>query len=234
MAIDFGKQVGPLPLGAWAAIVAGGLYFAYMSSQKDTPTAGDTYKMKDTSGTPGVGEGGSGMYWSDVNPNAGGTTGPVAPEPTTNEEWAKKAVNYLIAQGYDPAVADSAIRKYVNADTALNAQEYTLIRIALAALGSPPVPLPSPQFAPPTVIPTPSPTPTPTPTPTPPKAAPKPAVKYYTVVKGDNLSKIGKKYGKSWTAIFNANKAGMRRADGSLGMISNPNLIYPGWKLIIP
>ncbi|KAF2330704.1 LysM peptidoglycan-binding domain-containing protein [Flavobacterium daemonense] len=46
----------------------------------------------------------------------------------------------------------------------------------------------------------------------------------YTVKSGDSLSKIGKEFGISWESIFEANK----------DIISNPDLIQPGWKLKIP
>lgn len=49
----------------------------------------------------------------------------------------------------------------------------------------------------------------------------------YTVVKGDSLSKIAKRYyGKAsrWKAIFEANR----------DQISDPDLIYPGQTLRIP
>lgn len=46
----------------------------------------------------------------------------------------------------------------------------------------------------------------------------------HTVEIGDSLSKIGKAYGVSWQDIFEANK----------DIISNPDLIQPGWKLKIP
>ena len=45
----------------------------------------------------------------------------------------------------------------------------------------------------------------------------------YTVVKGDNLSKIARKYNTTWQKIYNDNK----------NIIKNPDLIYPGQKLII-
>lgn len=46
----------------------------------------------------------------------------------------------------------------------------------------------------------------------------------YTVQPGDNLSKIGAKYGLSWQEVFEANK----------DQISNPDLIHPGQELTIP
>lgn len=51
--------------------------------------------------------------------------------------------------------------------------------------------------------------------------------RYYSVVKGDNLWNISKKYygkGSDWPKIADANK----------NLIKNPNLIYPGWNLLIP
>ncbi len=49
-------------------------------------------------------------------------------------------------------------------------------------------------------------------------------VQEYTVQAGDNLSKIGSKFGVKWKEIFEANK----------DIIKNPDLIQPGWKLKIP
>lgn len=46
----------------------------------------------------------------------------------------------------------------------------------------------------------------------------------YEVVSGDNLSKIGKKYGVEWKDIYEANR----------DKIKDPDLIQPGWKLKIP
>ena len=46
----------------------------------------------------------------------------------------------------------------------------------------------------------------------------------YTVVSGDNLSKIGAKYGVTWKAIYDANR----------DIISDPDMIHPGQELKIP
>jgi nucleoid-associated protein YgaU len=57
---------------------------------------------------------------------------------------------------------------------------------------------------------------------------PTPATQTYTVVKGDCLWNISKKFygsGAKYTVIYNANKS-------VIG--SNPNLIYPGQVLTIP
>ncbi len=47
---------------------------------------------------------------------------------------------------------------------------------------------------------------------------------YYTVVRGDNLTKIARKYGTTWQQIYSWNRS-------TIG--SNPNLIYPGQRLIV-
>ena len=52
-----------------------------------------------------------------------------------------------------------------------------------------------------------------------------PAASEYEVESGDSLSKIGKKFGKTWQEIYEANKE-------LIG--NNPDLIQPGWKLKIP
>lgn len=54
--------------------------------------------------------------------------------------------------------------------------------------------------------------------------APEAAANTYTVQSGDNLSKIGAKYGVSWNAIFEANR----------DKLNDPDKIYPGQELTIP
>lgn len=229
---DFGKMIGPLPLGAWLAVVGVGAGVALYRRSNPAP---EPTIVEDTSGVPGVGEGAV-SQWIQTQPPVG--TGDVAGAPADNDAWGRLAINYLIAQGYDATVSDSAIRKYLGGEK-LSAQEYTLVGIALRHMGAPPTPLPPPVFAPPT-LPKPQPIVKPPPKPTP-KPVPKPSTtkhfRYYTVVKGDTLWGIASKYyhhGADWPRIFNANHYGHKRADGTQGMIRNPNLIYPGWRLIIP
>ena len=55
-------------------------------------------------------------------------------------------------------------------------------------------------------------------------SAPEAASNTYTVQSGDNLSKIGEKYGVSWNKIFEANR----------DKLSDPDKIQPGQELTIP
>lgn len=230
MAVDLGKQIGPLPLGAWVIVVGGGLGIAYYTRNagKSDPTV-----VTDTSGDPGVGTGAV-SNWVDTNPPDTANDG--GPAIVTNDDWGREAVNYLIAKGFDAAESDQAIRKYLAAET-LNIQERMLVNLALTHLGAPPVPLPPGPSLPGIPKPPGNPGPYKPPTPKPKPPPPKPKVRYYTVVKNDNLWNIAKRYYHNplkWVSIYNANRYGHRRADGTMGMIRTPNLIYPGWKLIIP
>ncbi len=55
-------------------------------------------------------------------------------------------------------------------------------------------------------------------------SAPEAASVTYTVVSGDNLSKIGKQYGVTWQQIFEANR----------DQLSDPDKIQVGQELVIP
>ncbi len=133
--LDLGKQMGPLPLGAWLAVVGTGVGIAVFGKRNSAPPAPPEI-VEDTSGVPGVG---TGPGWVAVPPPS---YAPAAPQITTNDEWALAATNYLIAQGYDPAQSDQAVRKYITLEK-LGVQEYALIRIVLTKLGALPYPLPA-------------------------------------------------------------------------------------------
>lgn len=240
MALDLGKQIGPLPLGAWAAIVAGGLGIAWYT--RGTTPATDEGPQRDTSGDPDVGTGGSGQFVPITPPT---TSGPTTPTIEDNQAWAVYVTRELIARyNYDPLLVDSAVRKYITG-ARLSASEYVIIRQALIIM-VPPDPLPADENtgAPPPTTPIPRPPtsvpgpvrPRPIPRPVP-RPQPKPQARYYTVKKNDSLFKIAKRYygnGNQWPRIFNANIKGRRLPDGTKGRISNPALIQPGWRLHIP
>lgn len=236
--IDLSKQVGPLPVGAWIAVIGGGLGLAYYTYRQQNSTTGTPTTVTDTSGQPGVGDGSVGG-WTSTQPSSGTTT---AITYTTNEQWETACVNWLIAQGYDPVVADSAMRKYIAGnDPAPSLQERMLQSLALAKFGAPPSPLPPSANPDPTIPPPPVVTPPPPPPPvqTPPGWLPAAGWDFVTPwpTKQSTLSGMADAHyhnASKWPLIYNANKKGVRRPDGSQGMIVDPNKLRAGWKLWIP
>lgn len=176
--------------------------------------------------------------------NTDGTSTATVPQYQTNQQWATAAINWLIAQGYDPGLANSAITKGISggqdmSGNGMSASEYSLWSLALQHLGSPPEPV---SVSPPSSSGKPvtgggSGTPPPN-NPPPPHTK---NIRYVTVQpwpkKNSSLWSIAQTYyhdGNKWPEIFNANRKGRTRADGSPGVINNANLIYPGEKLIVP
>lgn len=133
--LDLGKQVGPLPLGAWLVVVAGGLGIAWYT--KNNSTAAPEV-VDDVSSPPGVGDG-TNTGWSPTYPSATSPNNPIAP-PTTNDEWAYRATQYLISIGTASATAQSATSKYI-AEQQLSVTEFSMISLALIAIGPLPIPL---------------------------------------------------------------------------------------------
>jgi hypothetical protein len=233
--LDFGKQIGPLPLGAWVVVVAGGLGIALYTRNSGASDAPEV--VEDTSADPGVGEGGSGQ-WVDLNPpaNTGGTI-----TYDSNEAWGQAAVNYLIAQGYSPALASSAITKAlaggVDIDgNKMSIQEWTLWSLALAHLGSPPYPV---NVSPPTSVPGPVDTgggddTTPTPTGPKPPTNTVPAHWVEVAKRGDTISSLAAKHGKSWQETWNFNLKYRSAATVAIMKARGPNLIYAGTTIWVP
>ena len=139
----------------------------------------------------------------------------------------------VMAQGYANTAADPTAL-YTGYDQLQ--QEIDNLRQQPGAPNPNPVPVPTAPGAPPPVAPTPPP-PAPTPAAAPPPPLPHPSApppkpapstgRTYTVVKGDNLWNIAKRFtgnGQNWTKIY---------ADNKSVVGSNPNLIRPGEKLKI-
>lgn len=231
--MDLGKQIGPLPLGAWIAVVAGGLGIALWSRNR-TDGLSEPEIVEDGSGTPGVGEG---PGWVAVPPP---TTGPSTPTYETNEAWGQAAINWLIAQGYPAGLASSAITKALNggediSGNKMSIQEWALWSLALTKFGAPPYPV---NVAPPTGTPGPV-TPTDPPTTPPPTTSKPPTNKIppHVVViakRGDSISKIASRYGKSWRTVWNFNLKYRSPATVAIMKARGPNLIFAGTRIWVP
>jgi LysM repeat protein len=228
--LDLGKQVGPLPAGAWIALVGGGLGVAMYLRNRNRSS--DIVYADDTSSIPGVGVGGVGAY----TPTDGGTSPDTTPVGIqSNAQWQQAAFTYLVATGADASFVDKTLRDYLQG-VGLNLQGNALVSLALAKLGLPPEPLPDAPALPVRPV-TPTPTPArPAPVRTPvkppakvtPKRVAKPQPRTYIVLPGDSLWKIAARYygaGAQWPSIYNANRS-------VIG--GNPNVIHTGMRLIIP
>lgn len=209
---DMGKMIGPLPLGGWLVVVTGGLGIAYYTRHSGSAApAAAAPVVNDPTGV-----GGSGM-WSDLTvPTT--STGSVA-DPTTNDEWAVKAIKTLIGIGYPAINVDQAIRRYIAGET-LAANEAAMVNAAIALIG------PTPQVLPPPT----------TGIPTTPPPAPKPAsgtYRYHTVLITENILTIAAKERVSLAAIWQGNTNQVIRLDGSRGILSSYQLGH-GMRLVIP
>lgn len=157
----------------------------------------------------------------------------------TNDEWMRKAMQYLMDKGVNPGVAQLALQAYLAGDS-LTAEQGKIRDDAVRQYGLPPetftagstaAPVPVRPIIPPRTF-TPLPYGPPNvqmnPLPTTPKPVPKPVppkVRTHIVRSGETLSSIGARYKVTWQKIYNANK----RVIGS-----NPNMIKPGQRLTIP
>lgn len=216
---QLGKMVGPLPLGAWIAIVGGGLGYA-LYTQRTAPAPVDEEPGRATGTDEGVGMGGSGQ-WIDLSPPPPSEA--AANTIVTNDDWGRAALNILIAKGQDPATASQAVGKYIGGLlTAKDIQEWAMIRIAMATLGSPPLPINNTGGSPTTPIP----------------AAPKPSAPtstnngyvYHTVVKDDSIASLAKRYDTTPFDIWGMNNAAGNRQ----GPMTSQTSIRIGWVLRIP
>lgn len=129
-----GKQLGPLPLGAWAMVVGGALFFSFYMSKKKTPAVDTTTTNPGALVYTGSGGGGTDATNSPA-------TGTVPTGFLTNEAWANAAKTFLISQGIDGKEASDAIDLYINAQ-ALNQKQSAWVAVATRQLGPPPQSLP--------------------------------------------------------------------------------------------
>lgn len=216
MALDLGKQVGPLPLGAWLAVVGTGLGVA-LWNRNNAPATDATSRDTTTDPLTDVGTGDVGG-WTQTTPP---TSVPVQEVPTDNDSWGRIAINYLIAQGYDPALSQAAVGHALQG-VSMSVREYALWGIALAHFGAPPYPV---DVVPPVSVPGPT-----GGTPTPPAPKPAPKGTWYRIGPGAHwtLHKLAARWYKNparWRDILAANRDGVRRPQG---IAPNPHA-SPGW-----
>lgn len=241
--MDMSKPIGPLPTGAWAAIVAAGVGIVWYTRTHGSSSS--TTPVDPTTLADSVGAGPTAFTAVDPSPQPSSN----AASFTDNGTWSVAAITWGIAHGLQPTIVDSAVRDYINGQN-LSGQEQAIIDQILKALGPPPetlTPYQRPPSSTPPVTPggPPSPPPPPPVTKPPPVTSkppvPTPAGKWFIVAawpaRDSTLYGIAQDAygnGNQWPTLFNANRVGVVLPDGSQGWISNPNLIYAGRKVWAP
>jgi nucleoid-associated protein YgaU len=231
---ELGAAARRIPPAGWAGIIGAGvvlgLYLRHRNAQAATPAAPVTDPV------PAVGS----TALTPINQSAPQTGAAVQgpPKATNNLDWLNQSLTFLIAKGVDAGVASTALHAFLNGDQ-LDVAGSAALKLAITEFGEPPEGIPPPHFTPPPtnpVPPAPPPVRPPVPIPlpvlqtSPPPPAPSRWPESYTVQRGDNLTVIARKfYGNdNWRPIYDANHVSLG------GPISNPNLIQPGWELVIP
>lgn len=221
-------QTAGLPNAVWIAGIGGVVIYAVYKRKHATVPNSNVASDGSTSGT--IEQSAAPAQFLPISPPTNGPGNPAGY--ATNADWSAAALAYVIGNAAtvktDPISATNAIGAYLNG-LAMTAEQARIINAIESGIGPPPIlpdqvnvlSPPKPPVAPPPV-PVPDPVPSPTPNPIP-RPVPHPH-RYYTVIRGDNLTAIGRKFGLSWQAIYNANR----------NKIRNPNLIYPGQVLLIP
>lgn len=163
------RQLGPLPVWAWIAALAGGALVA--ARLRSGAPADDTEQLTDPTGAPSSAHSTGGVLGGAGTGSVQLRSGTIyAPSPVTdaaptgpanNNEWRRAAAAYLIGRNRDALAVDRALARYL-AGEQLDAAAEALVNEALAAIGPtpdpvlPPLPpapeLPTPADPPPPVI----------------------------------------------------------------------------------
>lgn len=136
--LQLGKMIGPLPLGGWAAVVAGGLGIGFYARKRAAAAPANQ-------ALPAAGDGGTptGGFFT-TGPSLLPSNLPTALEPPasidTNVAWHREATRKLVAAGFTAYLADQTLAKYLAAQEGLTADEQAIVETAIRSTGPPPSP----------------------------------------------------------------------------------------------
>lgn len=220
----FGRKVGPFPIWGWALLLVAGVYIfhRFYSGASSSTASSSTNPYGAGAGTSGA-DVSAAPYQGDSSQNGTGQ-----PQFYSNDAYNQAAIGEAGQFGSTALAVQDALTKYESGAN-LTSDQGSLVNRIIAALGGlPNTPASTSQIvnpAPPSSTPPPAQTPPPASKPAPAQApAPAPQHTYYTVVRGDNLSSIARRFGTTWQTIYANNR-------GVIG--NNPNLIYAGQTYVI-
>lgn len=135
------EQIGPLPAGAWLAVVGGGLAIGVVGRRRKAATAAPVVPVPATGASNAAG---GGIYGGSLT----GTTTVGTPKAATVEEWIRQATDNLIGRGFVADKVTNALNHvfYPSADHPPTTDDTAIYNAATIAVGAPPT-LPSGYLA---------------------------------------------------------------------------------------
>lgn len=127
------ERIGPLPAGAWLAVVGGGLAIGYVGRRRkagaSTATAIPTIGQADAKGFGSLG-----------SASFSGSTGMGTPKAATNEEWIRMASDNLIGRGFLADKVSNALNRifHPSAGNQPTIEDTSIYNAATIAIGAPP------------------------------------------------------------------------------------------------
>lgn len=135
------EQVGPLPAGAWLAVVGGGLAIGVVGRRRRAATVAAATPVPALGASNAAG---GGIYGGSLT----GTTAVGTPKAATVEEWIRMATDNLIGRGFVADKVTNALNHvfYPSADHPPTTDDTAIYNAATIAVGAPPT-LPSGYLA---------------------------------------------------------------------------------------
>jgi hypothetical protein len=127
-----GQTLGPFKPVVWLGIIGGGITLGLLVRSRSRSAGVEPAAATDD--TAGVTYPGSGVV---SLPTGAGSTVTTTAAPATNNAWLNAATVRLVAEGQDPVLVQSALRKYLDGKP-MTPQETAIVSLAIRYLGPPP------------------------------------------------------------------------------------------------
>lgn len=136
----YSENIGPLPAGAWIAVVGGGLALAYYEKKKSAANAAANAAAANSGSLLGSDVTGLPLGTPASTLPSGTTTTGTTPTFTDDTSWSNYVIQQLVSRGYDPILVSQTVGDYL-AGNQLSAAETAMFATILTLIGPPPFPV---------------------------------------------------------------------------------------------